>query len=342
PGICRDKNLPRGTPGAVGRFRMPDEGATTFDELVKGPITTQHKELQDEVILRTDGLPLYNFGAVVDDVDMEITLVARGDDHVVNTPRQILMYRALDYPAPVFAHLPMILGADKQRLSKRHGAVSVLQYRDEGYLPGALLNYLARLEWSHGDQEIFTLEELIEKFDWEHVGATAGVFNPEKLLWLNQQWIMRTPLEELARHVAPLLARRGLQVDPERLARVLPPIVERARTLAEMADQAATFFQRGVTYDEAAAKKNLTPDTKPLLIEARRVVSDRIADGAPALEQAFRDLATQKGLGLGKVAQPVRVAVTGTTVSPPLFETIALLGKERTLRRIDAALEKTR
>src|SRR6184192_4071352 len=300
PGTCRNKNLPRGTPGTVVRFRMPDEGATTLRDLVKGEITTQHKELQDEVILRSDGVPLYNFGAVVDDIEMKITMVARGDDHVVNTPRQMLMYQALGYPVPTFAHLPMILGADKQRLSKRHGAVSVLQYRDDGYLPGALLNYLARLGWSHGDQEIFTLQELIEKFDWEHVGATAGVFNPEKLLWLNQQWIKITPPAELARHVVPLLAKRGVQVDPERLARVLPPIVERARTLVEMADQAATFFQRGVTYDEAAAKKNLTPDTKPLLIEARRVVSDRIADGAPALEQAFRDLATQKGLGLGK------------------------------------------
>ncbi len=341
PGTCRDKGIPFGAPGGVVRFRMPDSGETTFDDLVKGPITTQHKELQDEVILRADGLPLYNFGAVVDDVDMEITLVARGDDHVVNTPRQILMYRALDYPVPVFAHLPMILGADKQRLSKRHGAVSVLQYRDEGYLPGALLNYLARLGWSHGDQEIFSREELIEKFDWEHVGATAGVFNPEKLLWLNQQWIKTTPLPELARHVAPLLAQRGVQVDPERLARVLPPIVERAKTLVEMADQARTFFERGVRFDEAAARKNLTPETRPLLVLARDLVAGRIGEGPQALEQAFRDLAAQRGLGLGKLAQPVRVAVTGTTVSPPLFETLVLLGRDEALARIDAALART-
>src|SRR5438270_6573466 len=342
PGTCRDRGIPKGTPKAVVRFRMPDDGATTFRDLVKGEITTQHKELQDEVILRSDGVPLYNFGAVVDDVTMEITLVARGDDHVVNTPRQILMYQALRYPIPQFAHLPMILGPDKQRLSKRHGAVSVLQYRDDGYLPGALVNYLARLGWSHGDQEIFTIQELIEDFDWEHVGATAGVFNPEKLLWLNQQWIKATPVPELAKQVALLLAARGLQVDVEKLARVLPPIVERAKTLVDMAEQARTFFERGVRFDEAAARKNLTAETRPLLVEARELVSRRIAEGPHALEQAFRDLAAQRGLGLGKVAQPVRVAVTGTTVSPPLFETIALLGKERTLRRIDAALEKTR
>src|SRR5438309_292637 len=197
-------HLPRqepaaGNAGSGGAVPHARRGATTFRDLVKGEITTQHKELQDEVILRSDGVPLYNFGAVVDDVEMEITMVARGDDHVVNTPRQILMYQALDYPLPTFAHLPMILGADKQRLSKRHGAVSVLQYRDEGYLPGALVNYLVRLGWSHGDQEIFTIPELIEKFDWEPVGATACVFNPQKLEWLIQQWIKMTPPSELAR-----------------------------------------------------------------------------------------------------------------------------------------------
>jgi glutamyl-tRNA synthetase len=273
-------------------------------------------------------------------VTMEITLVARGDDHIVNTPRQILMYQALGYPVPVFAHLPMILGADKQRLSKRHGAVSVLQYRDEGYLPHALNNYLARLGWSHGDQEIFTPEELIEKFDWEHVGATAGVFNPEKLLWLNQQWIKRTPLPELRGHVQPLLEARGVKADPERVSKILPLLVERAKTLVEMADQLVPFFRSGVSFDEAAAKKNLTPDTRPLLEEARKLVAEHIGSGAHALEAGFRDLAAQKGLGLGKVAQPVRVAVTGSTVSPPLFETIVLLGREESLLRIDAALSR--
>ncbi len=345
PGICREKKLSKDTSGAIVRFRMPDEGATTFNDLVKGAITTQHKELQDEVILRNDGVPLYNFGAVVDDVEMGITLVARGDDHVVNTPRQILMYQALGFPVPTFAHLPMILGADKQRLSKRHGAVSVLQYRDDGYLPGALVNYLVRLGWSHGDQEIFTLEELVEKFDWDHVGATAGVFNPEKLLWLNQQWIKKTPLNELAAQVKPLMiARHSHKITPDldlnRLALVLAPMVERAKTLLEMADGAVTFFERGVTFDEAAAKKHLTAEAKTILESARALIDARFAEGGHALEAAFRDAAAAQGLGLGKLAQPVRVAVTGTTVSPPLFDTIVLLGREESLARIDAALAR--
>ncbi len=316
PGTCRDKKLPKGTPGAVVRFRMPDSGETTFKDLVKGPITTQHKELQDEVILRADGVPLYNFGAVVDDIEMKITMVARGDDHVVNTPRQILMYQALD------------LGADKQRLSKRHGAVSVLQYRDEGCLPGALINYLARLGWSHGDQEIFTIKELIEKFDWEHVGATAGVFNPQKLEWLNQQWIKMTPPEELAKVTGA----------PPEFVKLMQ---ERAKTLIEIRDAWQAYMLPELpAYDEKSVAKQLTKETKPLLKEARAIIAENFSQGAPAMEHAFRALAEQRGLGLGKLAQPVRVAVTGTTVSPPLFETMVLLGKERTLRRIDAALEK--
>ncbi|HTO99157.1 MAG TPA: glutamate--tRNA ligase [Myxococcales bacterium] len=330
PGTCREKKLPRGTPRAVVRFRMPDQGATSFHDLVKGEITTQHKELQDEVILRADGVPLYNFGAVVDDIEMRITMVARGDDHVVNTPRQILMYQALDYPVPQFAHLPMILGADKQRLSKRHGAVSVLQYRDDGYLPGALVNYLARLGWSHGDQEVFTIPELIEKFDWEHVGATAGVFNPQKLEWLNQQWIKSTPKAglALAAGVSPEFA--GL-------------MQERAKSLNEIRDAWQAYMVPELpAYDEKAVVKQLTGQSKPLLQEARALIERTFAQGPQAMEHAFRTFAEERGLGLGKLAQPVRVAATGTTVSPPLFETLALLGKERALRRIDAALEKIR
>jgi glutamyl-tRNA synthetase len=259
---------------------------------------------------------------------MKITMVARGDDHVVNTPRQILMYQALDYPVPVFAHLPMILGADKQRLSKRHGAVSVLQYRDEGYLPGALINYLARLGWSHGDQEIFTIKELIEKFDWEHVGATAGVFNPQKLEWLNQQWIKMTPPEEIAK----------LTGAPPEFVKLMQ---ERAKSLNEIREAWRAYMLPELpVYDHKAVAKQLTQETKPLLQQARALIAENFSQGAQAMEHAFRAFAEQRGLGLGKLAQPVRVAVTGTTVSPPLFETMALLGKERTLRRIDAALEK--
>jgi glutamyl-tRNA synthetase len=328
PGTCRNKNLPKGTPGAVVRFRMPDEGATTFRDLVKGEITTQHKELQDEVILRADGVPLYNFGAVVDDIEMEITMVARGDDHVVNTPRQILMYQALEYPVPVFAHLPMILGPDKQRLSKRHGAVSVLQYREDGYLPGALVNYLVRLGWSHGDQEIFTIAELIEKFDWAQVGATAGVFNPEKLVWVNQQWIKMTPPAELAR----------LTGVP---AEFVVLMQERAKTLNEIRAAYQGYIAPDLPqYDAKSVAKQLTAETKPLLEAARAIIAEKFSQGPQAMEQAFRELAEKKGVGMGKLAQPVRVAETGSTASPPLFEIIALLGKEKSLRRIDAALEK--
>jgi len=248
----------------------------------------------------------------------------------VNTPRQILMYEALQYPVPQFAHLPMILGADKQRLSKRHGAVSVLQYRDEGYLPGALVNYLARLGWSHGDQEIFTVPELIEKFDWEHVGATAGVFNPQKLEWLNQQWIKTTPAAEVA---------KAADVSPEFAALMQ----ERARNLNEIREAYRAYIVPELpAYDGKAVEKQLTAQSKPLLQEARGLIERTFSQGPQAMEHEFRSLAEQKGVGLGKLAQPVRVAVTGTTVSPPLFETIALLGRERTLRRIDAALEKVR
>jgi glutamyl-tRNA synthetase len=336
PGICRNKNITKGTPGAVVRFRMPETGETAFDDLVKGRIATPNEQLQDEVILRADGVPLYNFGAVVDDVEMEITLVARGDDHVVNTPRQILMYRALDYPVPAFAHLPMILGADKQRLSKRHGAVSVLQYREDGYLPGALINYLARLGWSHGDQEIFTVAELVEKFDWEQVGATAGVFNPEKLLWLNEQWIKTMPPAALAPLLLPFLEKDGVRAPVEKLAEVLPLVQGRAKTLLELAAKARFFFTE-LKLDAADAKKHLTPEARPLLVEARKLIEEKIGQGAEAMEASFRELATAKGLGLGKIAQPLRVAVTGSSVSPPLFQTIAFFGLSETLRRLDEA-----
>ncbi len=338
PGTCRDRGIVKGTPGAVVRFRMPETGSTTLHDLVKGDIVTQHAELQDEVIVREGGVPLYNFGAVVDDVEMGITLVARGDDHVVNTARQILMYQALDYPVPVFAHLPMILGKDRQRLSKRHGAVSVLQYRDEGYLPGALLNYLVRLGWSHGDEEIFTLEDLKSKFDWEHVGATAGVFNPEKLLWLNQEWIKRTPVPELAALVRSLRPSLGAA---EQLDGFIVLMKERAKTLLEFADAYTRLIASAqVECDAKSVAKNLTAESKPLLVEARALLAARFDDGAPALDAAFRDLATQKELGLGKILQPLRVATTGSMVSPPLFELLTLVGKERTLARLDAALEK--
>ena len=337
PGTCRDKNIAKGTPDSLVRFRMPQAGETAFEDLVKGRIATPNDQLQDEVILRRDGVPLYNFGAVVDDIEMGITLVARGDDHVVNTPRQILLYQALQYPVPTFAHLPMILGADKQRLSKRHGAVSVLQYRDDGYLPGALVNYLVRLGWSHGDEEIFTLEDLIAKFGWDHVGATAGVFNPEKLLWLNQQWIKKASPAELAPLVAGFLQKRHSITPGPSLPQAIALWQGRAKTLLELADAVAFLYAKEVKFDEAAVKKHLTAEARPLLEQGRELVAERLDDGAPALEAAFRDLATSNGAGLGKLMNPVRVAITGIANSPPLFDLMVLLGKDETLRRLDAA-----
>src|SRR5215208_3438239 len=212
PGTCRDKPYDKSRPHVI-RFRVPEHGATGWDDLVKGHISTPHETLQDEVILRSDRVPLYNFGAVVDDVTMKVNLVGRGDDHVNNTARQILMYRALGYPVPAFAHFPMILGPDKTRLSKRHGATSVMAYRDMGYLPEALVNYLVRLGWSHGDQERFTREELIEKFSWKHVQSSAAVFNPDKLLWLNAEYIKTSPPSHVAEALVPLLEKAGLQAE---------------------------------------------------------------------------------------------------------------------------------
>jgi glutamyl-tRNA synthetase len=341
PGTCRDKPYDPGRRHVV-RFRMPDEGETAFDDLVKGRIATPHAALQDEVILRGDGVPLYNFGAVVDDVTMEITLVARGDDHVNNTARQIQMYRALGYPVPRFAHLPMILGSDKQRLSKRHGATSVLAYREMGFLPEALVNYLVRLGWSHGDQEVFSRDELVAKFDFAEVGAAAGVFNAEKLLWLNHHYIKSGEAARIAGLVAEHLRARGVDAGGRGdawMAELVRLHQERSRTLAEMAD-AAVFFFRRPGYEGKDAAKFLVADNAETLREVRALVA---AGGEPldasALEREVRALAEKRGVGLGKVAQPVRVALSGGTVSPPLFETIALLGRAESLARIDFALE---
>ena len=329
PGTCRNRKDAPDKPFVV-RLRVPDSGVIAWDDLIKGRLEFPIESQQDAVLMRNNGVPLYNLGAVVDDVTMGITLVARADDHVVNTPQQILMFQALGAPLPQFAHMPLILNPSGAKLSKRDAAVAVLDYRDQGYVPDGLLNYLVRLGWSHGDQEIFTRQELIEKFDWEHVGATAGVFNPQKLEWLNQQWIKATPPEQLAQVT-------GVPAEFVRLMQ------ERARHLNEMRDAWNAYMVPDLpAYDDKAVAKQLTPDTKPLLQEARGVIGAKFGEGAQGMEHAFRTLAEQRGLGLGKVAQPVRVAVTGTTVSPPLFETIVLLGKDRTLRRIDAALEKIR
>ena len=337
PGTCRGKPYDPSRRHVI-RFRMPETGATTYQDLVKGPITTPHDTLQDEVILRGDGMPLYNFGALVDDIEMKITLVARGDDHVNNTARQILMYEGLGAPVPVFAHLPMILGADKTRLSKRHGATSVTAYRDMGFLPGAVVNYLVRLGWSHGDDEIFTIEDLVKYFDFEHVGATAGVFNPEKMLWVNHEWMRRLPREEVARRAVPFFRQAGLPAeDDEKLRHVADVARERAKTFGEMVQQ-FRYFYAPIQLDPKAKEKFLTADAKPTLSAIRAGVAGLPALETAALEKLFQDAAAARGLAAGKVAQPVRVALTGGTASPGIYDVIQILGREETLKRLDDAL----
>jgi glutamyl-tRNA synthetase len=337
PGTCRDRPFDRSRPHVI-RLRVPEHGATGWDDLVKGHISTPHDTLQDEVILRSDRVPLYNFGAVVDDVTMGITLVARGDDHVNNTARQILMYQALGYPVPAFAHLPMILGADKTRLSKRHGATSVTAYRELGFLPQAVVNYLVRLGWSHGDQEIFSTEELIRVFDFKDVGQTAGVFNPEKMAWVNHEWLKRLPDEELARKALPYFRAAGLPAeDDAKLRHVVAVARERARTFGEYVEQ-FRYFYAPVTLDPKAKAKFLVPASRPLLEEIRAGIAALPALETAALERLFHGAAEARGLALGKVAQPVRVALTGGTASPGMYDVVQILGRDETLRRLDDAI----
>jgi glutamyl-tRNA synthetase len=337
PGTCRDKPYDPSRPHVI-RFRVPEHGATSWNDLVKGVISTPHDTLQDEVILRGDGVPLYNFGAVVDDITMEINVVGRGDDHVNNTARQILMYQALGYPVPTFAHFPMILGADKARLSKRHGATSVTAYRDMGYLPQAVMNYLVRLGWSHGDQELFTLEELVQKFDLKDVGATAGVFNQEKMAWVNQEWLKKMPDDELARRALPYFQAAGLPAqDDAKLRHVCAVARERAKTFGEYVEQFRYFYEPP-KLDPKAKDKFLTADTKPILQEIRDGIAALPALETQAIEKLFHGAAEKRGLGLGKVAQPVRVALTGGTASPGMYDVVQILGKDETLKRLDEGI----
>jgi glutamyl-tRNA synthetase len=340
-GRCRDRSEPRPGVNPVVRFRSPDQGQLVVEDVVHGPIVFDAAELDDLVIARSDGTPTYNFCVVVDDYDMRVTHVIRGDDHINNTPRQMQMLRALGAEPPIYAHLPMILGPDGAKLSKRHGAVSVLQYRDMGFLPEALLNYLARLGWSHGDQEIFTIDELIRLFDIEDCNKSASALNPDKMLWTNQQHIMRATPAHLAAHLAPQLEAAGVPrarlADPAKLAAVAKSQQERARTLREMAENSLFFFNDVNGYEEKAARKNLTPDTAPLL----EAVAGRLAAlpqwTAPAIHEAVDALAKEEGVGLGKVAQPLRVAVSGGSVSPPIDVTLEIIGRDETLARIARA-----
>lgn len=339
-GKCRE------TPGVsegvmpVIRFRNPDDGEVVVKDLVKGDIVVSNKELDDLIIARSDGSPTYNLSVVVDDMDMGVTHVIRGDDHINNTPRQMNILKALGAPIPEYAHLPMILGADGARLSKRHGAVSVMQYRDEGYLPEALLNYLVRLGWSHGDQEIFSLDEMVEYFELKDVNVSASAFNPEKLLWLNHQYIMNSDPAHVARHLSWHMGEQGIDpADGPDLVELVKVQKERCKTLVEMAAISRYFYKDFDEYDEKAAKKNFKPESADVLQQLHDQFSGLNNWQGEALHQIVVNLAETLGLNLGKVAQPLRVAVCGTAVSPPIDMTLALLGREKTLARLVRAVD---
>ena len=339
-GTCRNRREPRAGVDPVIRFKNPSDGVVVVEDVIHGNVVFENTQLDDLIIARSDGTPTYNFCVVVDDWDMKVTHVIRGDDHLNNTPRQMNMLRALGATMPVYAHVPMILGADGAKLSKRHGAVSVLQYRDDGYLPEALLNYLVRLGWSHGDQEVFSMEEMQQLFDIKAVNKAASAFNPEKLLWLNQQHIMRATPERLAAYLKPQLAALGVAVTEERaLLGVVQAMRERAKTLREMAQNSLFFFRDFTSYDEKAAKKILTADSVAPLRAVRDKLSALDEWTAAGTHEAVNQTATELGVGLGKVAQPLRVAVVGTSVSPPIDVTLEVLGRQKTLARLQLALD---
>jgi glutamyl-tRNA synthetase len=337
-GHCRHRNVSAEGPHVV-RFLNPEDGEVAFDDMVHGRIAFANAELDDLVIRRTDGSPTYNFTVVVDDMDMEITHVIRGDDHINNTPRQINMLRALGRAPPRYAHVPMILGDDGSRLSKRHGAVSVMQYAKDGYLPEALLNYLVRLGWSHGDQEVFGVDELVRLFDINDVNKAASAFNTDKLLWLNQQYIKASDPARIARLLSPRLGELG--VDPAEgpdLVEVVKAQQERAKTLVEMAEISRFFYQDFADYEEQAAKKHLRAGALEPLRRVHGALA-ALADWTPvAVHETVQRVADALQLGMGKVAQPLRVAVSGRAATPGIDVTVWLVGREATLRRIGRAI----
>jgi glutamyl-tRNA synthetase len=331
-------DAPAGVPPVV-RFKTPLSGAVVVEDVVHGAVTFQNSELDDLIIARSDGTPTYNFCVVVDDADMEVTHVIRGDDHLNNTPRQMNMLLALGRRPPVYAHLPMILGSDGTKLSKRHGAVSVLQYRDEGFLPEAVLNYLVRLGWSHGDQEIFGIDEMVRLFDIADVNKSASAFDTEKLLWLNQQHMMRAEPSRLAAPLRWHLEREGVTPGGDaQLAAIAVAQRERCKTLLEMARNSAFFFLAPQSYDDKAVKKNISTQVVGALRDLSGVLAGLPAWEAPALHECIAAFAAAREMPLGKLAQPVRIAMCGGTVSPPIDATLAILGRQEALARLERAV----
>lgn len=342
-GQCRDKNLPDTGEPYVLRFKNPQSGIVAFTDEVYGDIEVENSELDDLILIRSDGNPTYNFAVVVDDWDMEITHVIRGDDHINNTPRQINLFKALDAPIPVFAHLPMILGEDGKRLSKRHGAVSVLQFKELGFLPHALLNYLVRLGWSNGDQEIFSIEEMIDSFDLRNVSRGVSSFNYDKLNWLNQYYLKNEPPDVVAEDLRWHFEQQGINAgNGPKLADLVTIQAERYKTLADMCKDSRYFYEEAIKYDDDAVKKHLRPVIlEPLedLCIRLKVLDDWESE---AIQQIINDVSAEYDINMGKIAQPLRVAVTGTSMSPAIAMTLNLLGKQRTIARLEFALNYIR
>ncbi len=344
-GTCRDADHPE-DPAIphVLRLRAPREGETVVNDLIRGRVVFPNEEIGDQVVVRSNGDPLYNFVVVVDDIAMGMTHVVRGDDHLSNTPKQVQLYDALGADCPAFAHVPLILGSDRKRLSKRHGATSVMQYADEGYLPEAMNNYLARLGWSHGDKEIFTVDELVEHFGLDHVGKSAGVWDPKKLDWVNQQHIARLPIEDLAARVAPMVRKAGFAEQPvdETLQARVETLRARATTLADIVDGGAFYWvdHAALEYaeDDKGFKKWMKAGAVPVLEATIRVLSALDDWSKDGIDGALRPLLDELGVGMGKLAQPIRCSIVGKPVSPGVFETLAALGKEQSLPRLERGL----
>ncbi len=337
-GICRDRTDEPDRPFVV-RLRLPDQGAVRFDDLVCGAIRKEISDLYDEVLCRSDYVPLYDFGCVIDDHAMGITLVGRGQEHINSSFPQLVLYDYLGWAPPAFAHFPLILGPDREKLSKRlHPEADVMLHRRNGILPEALLNFVVRLGWSHGNDEVISRAQMIEWFDFDHVGTTSGVWNPEKLLWLNQQWLKQKSPAELEAPFLEQLREKGFSAEPgERLRGIARAQQERSHTLAEMADLSSYFFAEPEP-DPKARAKFLTAETRPILQRIRDELAKLGSFDAAAVEPAFKAVAEALALGMGKVAQPVRVALTGGTVSPPIQDLVALLGRETALARLDRAI----
>ncbi len=338
-GKCRNRKIEKSDKTVV-RLKTPDTGVTIVEDIVKGNIAFQNTEMDDFIIQRSDGSAMYNLAVVVDDLTMGINTILRGDDHLINTPKQMLIYQALNSPIPVFGHVPMVLGSDKSRLSKRHGAMSVGEYKNMGFLPDAMINYLVRLGWSHGDQEFFQRDDLIDKFDLEHLGRSASMFDNDKLLAINAKHIQSKSSQDLAEPLLFHLTNLGIEAKNDAFTHgVIETLQPRSKTLLDMAQAAQFYYKHEVEFDEKAVAKFLKPEIIDVLQKSAQGIKTLNTYTQQTLEDLFKEIMEDTGLGFGKIAQPLRVAITGTTVSPGMFEMLLALGQEKTIERIEAAIK---